>query len=43
LAFRDVIHKLDQALSAQRIWQDLRTEHGFSASYYSVLRFVAKR
>ena len=41
--FREVIQrKLDQALSAQRIWQDLRTEHGFAASYYSVLRFVAK-
>jgi transposase len=40
---REVIQrKLDQALSAQRIWQDLRTEHGFTASYYSVLRFVAK-
>ena len=41
--WREVIQrKLDQALSAQRIWQDLRTEHGFTASYYSVLRFVAK-
>jgi Helix-turn-helix domain len=40
---RDLIQaKLDQALSAQRIWQDLRAEHGFTASYYSVLRFVAK-
>src|SRR5208283_5265696 len=29
-AFREVIQsKLDQALSAQRIWQDLRAEHGF--------------
>jgi hypothetical protein len=28
-------------LSVQRIWQDLRTEDGFTASYYSVLRFVA--
>src|SRR6516162_6732987 len=37
--FRDLIQcKLDQALSAQRIWQDLRTEYGFTASYYSVLR-----
>jgi transposase len=41
--FREVIQrKVDQALSAQRIWQDLRTEHGFTASYYSVLRFVTK-
>lgn len=40
---REVIQrKFDEALSAQRIWQDLRTEHGFTASYYSVLRFVAK-
>jgi transposase len=42
-AFRDLIQtKLAQALSAQRIWQDLRTEHGFTASYYSVARFAAK-
>jgi transposase len=34
--------KLDQGLSAQRIWQDLKAEHGFTASYYSVLRFVQK-
>jgi transposase len=41
--FRELIQsKLDQALSAQRIWQDLCSEHGFTASYYSVLRFVAK-
>ena len=41
--FRDlVLAKLDHGLSAQRIWQDLRTEHGFTSSYYSVLRFVAK-
>jgi transposase len=40
--FREVIQrKVEQALSAQRIWQDLRAEHGFTASYYSVLRFVA--
>jgi transposase len=41
--FRELIQaKLDQGLSAQRIWQDLRTEHGFTHSYYSVLRFAAK-
>jgi transposase len=34
--------KLDQGLSVQRIYQDLRTEHGFMPSYYSVLRFVRK-
>src|SRR5262245_26951777 len=40
--FRDLIQaKLDQALSVQRIWQDLKSEPGFSASYYSVLRFIA--
>jgi transposase len=42
-AHREVIQaKLDQGLSAQRIWQDLRTEHGFTHSYYSVQRFVRK-
>jgi len=31
---RDVIvKKLDQGLSAQRIWQDLVSEHGFEASH----------
>jgi transposase len=41
--FRDLIQaKADQGLSAQRIWQDLRDEHGFTHSYYSVLRFVRK-
>jgi hypothetical protein len=34
--------KLDQGLSAQRIWQDLKAEHSFTFSYYSVLRFVQK-
>jgi transposase len=32
--------KLDLGLSAQRIHQDLTSEHGFSGSYYSVRRFV---
>jgi transposase len=32
--------KLDLGLSAQRIHQDLTTEHGFTGSYYSVRRFV---
>ena len=42
-AFRDVIvAKLAQALSAQRIYQDLVGEHGFTGSYYSVRRFSAK-
>jgi transposase len=32
--------KCGQGLSAQRIYQDLVTEHGFTASYYCVRRFV---
>ena len=41
--FRDIIlAKLDQGLSAQRIWQDLVSEHGFAHKYHSVRRFVAK-
>ena len=41
--FRDLIlAKLDQGLSAQRIWQDLTAEHDFKHSYYSVLRFVQR-
>jgi transposase len=32
--------KLDQELSAQRIFQDLVVEHGFAGSYDSVKRFV---
>src|SRR5690348_14556465 len=32
--------KLAQGLSAQRIHQDLVTEHDFTGSYYSVRRFV---
>lgn len=42
-AFRELIQsKLDQGLSAQRIWQDLRSEYQFEHSYYSVLRFVRR-
>lgn len=33
---------LDRGLSAQRIWQDLRTEHGVEISYYAVRRFVKR-
>ncbi len=33
---------LDQGLSAQRIWQDLRAEHGFDGGYDSVKRFARK-
>jgi transposase len=32
--------KLELGLSAQRIYQDLTTEHGFRGSYFSVRRFV---
>ena len=41
--YREIIEaKLDQGLSAQRIYQDLVEEHGFSGKYPSVRRFVAK-
>ena len=41
--FREIIlSKLDQGLSAQRIWQDLVSEHGFDHQYHSVRRFVAR-
>ena len=39
--FREIIlGKLEQGLSAQRIWQDLRDEHDFADGYQSVQRFV---
>jgi len=34
--------KLQSGLSCQRIYQDLRDEHGFEGSYYSVRRFVKR-
>ena len=41
--FRTVIEdKLGMGLSAQRIYQDLITEHGYAGSYYSVRRFVRR-
>ena len=41
--FRDLIGaKLQQGLTAQRIYQDLVTERGFAAKYHSVRRFVAR-
>jgi transposase len=41
--WRDVIQsKCDRGLSAQRIYQDLATEHAFAGSYYSVRRFVRR-
>jgi transposase len=40
-SYREVIEaKLKQGLHAQRIFQDLRTEHGFESGYDSVKRFV---
>lgn len=36
----EVQKKLDRGLSAQRIFQDLCQEHGFSGSYSSVKRYV---
>jgi transposase len=32
--------KAEQGLSAQRIYQDLVTDHGYSGSYYAIRRFV---
>jgi transposase len=41
--FRDwIIEKIDQDLSAQRIFQDLVTEKKFTGSYSSVKRFVRR-
>jgi transposase len=34
--------KVDSGLSAQRIWQDLVSEHGFAGSYQAVKRFVRR-
>jgi transposase len=34
--------KLDQGLTAQRIWQDLVAEHGFVGRYDSVKRYVRR-
>jgi transposase len=35
-----VVAGLEQGLTARRIWQDLRTDHGYPGSYQSVQRFV---
>lgn len=37
-----ILDKLQQGLSAQRIFQDLVSDHGFSAKYSSVRRYVAR-
>lgn len=40
--FRElIIGKLDHGLAAQRIFQDLVDDHGFSGKYHSVRRFVS--
>ena len=38
----EIIRKLEQGLTAQRIWQDLVAEYGFAAKYHSVRRYVSK-
>lgn len=41
--YRDLIlAKLEQGLSARRIYQDLVADHGFTARYWSVRRFVLR-
>jgi len=41
--FREqILAARDQGLSCQRIWQDLRAEHGFGGSYDSVKRFCRR-
>ncbi len=37
-----VVAKLEQGLSAKRIWQDLVADHQFAAKYHSVRRYVQK-
>jgi transposase len=39
---KEIQSKCDSGLSAQRIYQDLTTEHAFAGSYYSVRRFVRR-
>ena len=42
-AYREeIIRKLEQGLTSQRIWQDLVDERGFAAKYHSVRRYVSK-
>ncbi len=41
--FREQIEtKLEIGLCGKRIWQDLKSEHGFTASYSSVKRFIRR-
>ena len=42
-AWRDVIMAgLERGLTAKRIWQDLKSEHGFGGDYQAVQRFVRR-
>ena len=38
----EIVRKLEQGLTAQRIWQDLIDEYGFAAKYHSVRRYVVR-
>lgn len=41
--YRETItSKVDQGLSAKRIHQDLKSDHGFEGSYHSVRRFILR-
>jgi transposase len=37
-----IIQGLEHGLTARRIWQDLRTDHGFEGDYQSVQRFARR-
>jgi transposase len=37
-----IVEKLERDLDAQRIWQDLRDDHGFAGSYECVKRYVRR-
>lgn len=37
-----ILEKLDQGLTAKRIWQDMVSERGFAGEYWSVKRFVSR-
>ena len=42
-AYREtILAKLEQGLTAQRIFQDLRDEQGFTGQYHSVRRYVRR-
>ncbi len=37
-----IVQKLEAGLTAQRIYQDISSDHGYAGSYYSVRRFIKK-